>query len=748
MIPSRSRSQSRCGLALALLALLILALAASAPAAAQAAKAARPNIIVVLCDDMGFSDLGCYGGEIQTPNLDKLAAGGVRFTQFYNTARCCPTRACLLTGLYPHQAGIGHMTTQDNLEGYQGDLNNHCVTIAQVLKPSGYATYAVGKWHVTKGVTPDAPKNNWPLQRGFDRYYGTIVGAGDYYDPGALTRDNTMISPFTDPEYKPAQFYYTEAIADHAVRFITEHAQKQAETPFFMYVAFTAAHWPMHALERDIAKYKGKYDQGYTPIRQRRFERERELGLIDPKWELSPQFGDWEGVQDKAWEARCREVYAAMIDNMDQGMGKLTEALKKNGQFDNTLVLFMQDNGACAENTGRVGAGRAASQPASFPPIAADTVRLEVIPKQTRSGAPVRQGAGVMPGPQDTYIAYGEAWANVSNTPFRFYKHFVHEGGISTPLIAHWPAGIARHGALEKQPGHLIDIMATCVDLAGAAYPKELNGQPITPPEGRSLAPAFAGKPVEREAIYWEHEGNRAVRAGQWKLVAKAPAGPWELYDMDADRTEMHDLAAAQPERVKAMATQWEAWAKRAHALPWPYDPQYGEKSTGAKKAKGKKKAGAAGSRATHFELKAGDDLSGAAAPAVVGRAFKIAATVSDAKSGVILAHGGTSMGYALYVKAGVPVFALRAQGNLTEIAAKDKLPAGSATLVAELAPDGKMTLSVNDAPVAAGQAAQLITIQPVDGLQVGRDLKGTVGTYNEPNDFQGKIEKVTMDLK
>lgn len=542
----------------------------------MALGADRPNIIVILSDDMGFCDIGCYGSEIQTPNLDALAAGGLRFTQFYNTARCCPSRAALLTGLYSHQAGVGHMTdSHHDLDGYLGDLNDKCVTIPQVLKPAGYATYMVGKWHVTSHTGPEGPKFNWPMQRGFDRYYGTILGAGSFFDPGALVRDNTMISAFNDPAYKPERYYYTDALSDNACALIDEHHAGHAGQPFFLYVAYTAAHWPMHALEKDIAKYKGKYDGGYEPIRKARFERMKQMGLIDPKWDLSPQAGEWDKVTNKDWESRCMEVYAAMIDNMDQGIGRIVATLKKNGQFENTLILFMQDNGGNLETVGRQGKETRAAAP-TLPKIGPEQVNLSGRPKQTRDGWPVLSGTGVMPGTPDTFIAYGKSWANVSNTPFREYKHFVHEGGIATPLIAHWPAGIARKNELEKQPGHLIDIMATCVDLAGASYPKEFAGKAITPLEGRSLRPAFEGKAIEREAIFWEHEGNRAVREGDWKLVAKSPKGVWELYNMAVDRTEMHDLASSETGRVADLSAKWEAWGKRAHALPWPWKPAYG----------------------------------------------------------------------------------------------------------------------------------------------------------------------------
>lgn len=561
----------------------------------------RPNIVLIMSDDMGFSDIGCYGGEIHTPTLDRLAAGGLRLTQFYNTARCCPTRAALLTGLYQHQAGIGHMMEDKGLDGYRGDLNRRCATIAEVLRPAGYGTYAVGKWHVTKATQPDGRKDNWPLQRGFDRFYGTITGAGNFYDPGTLTRDNTMISPYADAEYKPQQYYYTDAISDHAIRFLGDHHKSAANKPFFIYVAFTAAHWPMQAPDEDIAKYKGKYDAGYEAIRRSRFERLRKLGLISENAELTPTAGDWSKAENKTWEARCMEVYAAMIDRMDQGIGRIVAELERTGQLDNTLIFFLQDNGGCAETVGRqLTANVPVERPAKPPlvPQAAAAIDTLVRPTRTREGYNVRTGPGAMPGPTDTFIAYGQGWANVSNTPFREYKHWVHEGGISTPLIVHWPANIKRRGDLVKTPGHLIDIMATCVDVSGATYPPELGGQAIQPLAGKSLMPALNDETDEREPIYWEHEGNRAMRAANWKLVAKGPAGKWELYDISRDRSEMHDLASQQPERVQQMAAQWEAWAKRTNVLPWIWEPQYGEKPAagesgqkGTKAAKKGKKA-------------------------------------------------------------------------------------------------------------------------------------------------------------
>ena len=558
------------------LILATLLLTQRAESAAAENPRPKPNIVLIMCDDMGYSDLGCYGGEIETPNLDRLAQGGLRYTQFYNTARCCSTRASLLTGLYAHQAGIGHMVDgvgpKSGSPAYSGELSRRAVTIAEVLRSAGYATYMTGKWHVTGKIRPNgnAQKNNWPLQRGFDRFYGTIHGAGSFFDPNTLTRDNDFLSPFDDSQYTPDEFYYTDAISDHATKFVTEHQKRNADQPFFLYVAHTAAHWPMHAKETDIAKYKGRYDAGYDVVRAKRIEKMKQIGLLDDQWLISPQEGNWNEVKNKAWEARCMEVYAAMVDCMDQSIGRLVNTLKANGQFENTVILFLQDNGGCAEGMGRNGEFKPRASAPTLPPLAKGYLQPDMIPKQTRDGYPVRQGAGVMPGGADTYIGYGREWANVSNTPFREYKHWQHEGGISSPLIAHWPAGIDRAGQLDASPCHLIDIMATCVDLAGASYPADFAGQSIQPLEGLSLAPSFAGKKLNRsQPLFWEHEGNRAIRDGDWKLVSKHP-GDWELYNIANDRTEMHNLAAEQPERVTELSRRWDEWAERVGVLPWP----------------------------------------------------------------------------------------------------------------------------------------------------------------------------------
>jgi len=538
----------------------------------------RPNIVLIMSDDMGFSDLGCYGGEIRTPHLDRLAANGLRFTQFYNCARCCPTRAALLTGVYPHQAGIGLMTGDRQLPGYQGRLGRNVMTIAEALRSGGYRTYMSGKWHVAHHIGPNGPKDGWPLQRGFERFYGTIIGAGSFYDPATLCRGDTYITPENDPEYRPETYYYTDAISDNAVAFLREHEASTSQEPFFLYVAYTCAHWPMHALPEDIERYRGRYDEGFEAIRAQRHARLIEMGLIDPSWPLSHGTDAWEGTPHQDWELRNMEVYAAMIDRMDQGIGQILSELERQGARDDTLVLFLQDNGGCAEGNGR----RAPKDPypTDLEPLGPDELQMKIWPPmQTRDGRPVRVGPDVMAGAAATFIAYGRGWANVSNTPFREFKHFAHEGGVATPQIVHWPAGVSSSlsGSLVHDPGHVIDLMATCLDAAGVPYPERSAEEPLIPLEGISLTPAFRGRPLDRpDALYWEHHLNSAVRDGRWKLVRKGRTkgcqlDPWELYDLANDRAETRDLAAEHPDIVQRLAAQWESWADRVLVHPWPW---------------------------------------------------------------------------------------------------------------------------------------------------------------------------------
>ena len=497
----------------------------------------RPNIVIILADDMGYSDIGCYGGEINTPHLNKLAAGGLRFTQFYNAARCCPTRASLLTGLHPHQTGIGWMTSSPEKPGdmdqgefgYRGFMNRNCVTIAEVLRDAGYSTMMSGKWHVG-----EAEQSLWPLQRGFQRYYGILTGAANYFRPGGLrglTLDNEQVQP-------TEEFYLTDALTDHAIEFVNQAAERK-DKPFFLYLALTSPHWPLQAPAETVAKYSDAYTKGWAEIRRARYERMLEMGLIKPEWKLTARHSrPWKNLDPEKQQemAERMAIYAAQVDRMDENIGRLVAALEAQGKLDNTVLLFLSDNGGCAEGD-ELGGGPAE--------------------KLNKIDGPL-------------FSTYGRAWANVSNTPFRRYKHHTHEGGIATPLIVHWPQGIEARGELRHQPGYLPDLMATCVDLTGATYPTEYHGNAIPPLEGISLVPAFSDQTLQREAMYWEHEGNRAVRMGDWKLVKRGDAKGWELYNLASDRTETKDLTASEPERVSNMSAAWEAWAKRAFVLPKP----------------------------------------------------------------------------------------------------------------------------------------------------------------------------------
>lgn len=543
--------------------------------AAQTKVTKRPNIVVILTDDMGYSDIGCFGSEIKTPNIDRLAANGIRFTQCYNTARSSPSRACLLTGLYPHQAEMGHLSTENHPEtGYKDDLSKNAVTMAEVLHQNGYATYMSGKWHLAKNLQPGGDKSNWPLQRGFDRFFGTLNGSGSFYDPGTLMSNNTFVSHGKD-------FYYTDAISDTAVKFIQEHPR---DKPFFFYVAYTAAHWPIQAPEKDIEKYKGKYSIGWDSLRVLRFNKLKKLGIISENCVLSERgvnVPDWKDETMKEWQQRRMEVYAAMIDILDQGIGRIISALEKKGELENTVIFYMHDNGGCAEpvETDRPETPLTAEQKV-LKPFSYDSIFLGRRPVYTRDGRFVRSGRGVMPGGPDTWVAYGEEWANVSNTPFRSYKQWVHEGGIATPLIVHWPKGISSKGALNRQLSHLIDIMPTCLDITGVPYPEKYNGNQIIPVEGISLKPAFANKPIKREYLFWEHSGNRAIRVGDWKLVSRvkkqkvftaSDENAWELYNLGTDPSELNNLAQKYPDKVKELSAHWEKEALRTQAKPWPW---------------------------------------------------------------------------------------------------------------------------------------------------------------------------------
>lgn len=486
----------------------------------------RPNIIVILVDDMGFSDIGCYGSEIPTPNLDRLAQHGLKFKQFYNTGRCCPTRASLLTGLYSHQAGVGHMTADLGVPGYRGALNDQCVTIGDVARSAGYLTAASGKWHVGHRTT-----DMYPRQRGFDRFYGVPEGGGFYFQVKQgrtiMLNDDVLHSP-NNP--LPDGWYSTDAWTEHGLNFIDEAIE--AEKPFLLYLAHNAPHFPLQASEEDIARFRGAYSSGWWRVSRERYRRQIASGLIDESWPSTRRprrVKPWRELPEEQKDRfdHLMAAYAACVWRMDRSVGMLVEGLQERNQLDNTLILFMSDNGGCAESGP---SGKSVGDPTTA----------------------------------ESNWYCGEGWAWVQDTPFRKYKHFNHEGGIATPLIAHWPEGISARGEWRDQPGHVIDIMATVVELTGATYPATHRGAEIVPMQGRSLVSAFNNESIERDALFWEHEGNAAIRRGDWKLVRIKHTGDWELYNLREDRTEQNDLSDAHPDLARKMERDWTDWAERS----------------------------------------------------------------------------------------------------------------------------------------------------------------------------------------
>lgn len=548
---------------------------------ASAVQTGKPNIIVILADDLGYSDLSCYGGEINTPNLDGLAKGGLRFTQFYNSARCCPTRAALLTGLYPHQAGIGLMTGDagEKFPGYRGTIQPYTVTLAEVLKSAGYRTAMSGKWHVGDRLSP--------IERGFDDFYGFLRGyAVDSFDERMMIRLSAE-KPEGKPQrtYKQGEYFATDAITDHALDFVND--ARKSKQPFFLYVAYQAPHFPVQSRADDAAPYANTYNKGWDKLREERLARMKKVGSVPKNTPLTPRskihmpdvakrLGSMtEDGNNPAWDslpadrradlAGRMKAFAGMVAGMDRNIGRLIADLKRNGELDNTLILFMSDNGACAEWEPF---GFDMNQPANVRAGTGIGGATPSLPNRLHQGAELQ----TLGQSTTSLFSYGSAWAGLSNTPWRLYKHYSHEGGISSPLIVHWPASIKARGQWRNQPGHIVDVMATLVDIVGATYPKERAGVATQPMEGVSLRPAFTNQPLARHApLFFEHDGSRAVRDSDWKLVSTR-GGEWELYNIAADRTEMNNLASKEPDKVKDLARRWDEWARRTNVLPRPSD--------------------------------------------------------------------------------------------------------------------------------------------------------------------------------
>ena len=505
------------------------------------AGAKRPNIVLIMVDDMGWSDLGCNGGEIRTPNIDSLAQDGLRFTQFYNNSVCGATRASLLSGLYCQQTG--HAGNHWN----QPKDFSKCVLIPELLQAGGYHTAMVGKWQ----------GRDLAVERGFDRFFGpNCQGKISYWN---AVQANDFYLDDQRWNFPESGFFMTEAFNDYAAEFLKTAVA--GEAPFFLYVAYIAPHWPLHAREKDIASYRDLYRQtGWDEWRQRRFERQREMGLIAANSTMAAKPASvqpWQDDPEKNWQAERMATYAAQISTVDRGVGGLLKILKESAVDEDTLVLFLSDNGAAPDGglrpgTSGFGFDRSGKNKA-----------------WRRDGIAIKGGSGPdhMPGPHDTFAGYGIAWATTSNTPLRDHKQSAYEGGIRTPLIARWPKVIKEGGLISQQPGHVIDVMATCLDLSNLDYPAEFEGRRPIAMEGRSLAPIFRGEQrAAHEAIGWDCSRGQALRQGNWKLVRPAPGKPWQLYDLKADGGETRDLAGASAARVESMALAWESWRQRVGA--------------------------------------------------------------------------------------------------------------------------------------------------------------------------------------
>lgn len=673
---------------------------------ADDAANSRPNIVVVLADDLGYTDLGCYGGEIDTPHIDALAKAGARFTQVYNSARCCPSRASLMTGLYPTQAGIGDFTTRNphptRGPGYAGRLSDNCATLAEVLGPAGYGCYYVGKWHLHE--------KTGPIRRGFDEFYGYTRGyAQDQYAADAYLR----LPEGRDKEIAPDadEYYATDVFNDYAIEFIKQG--QQSKKPWFVFVGHSSPHFPVQAPADRADKYDEIYRRGWDVLRDERFERMKQIGLVDgDHWKLSPRSlvpvdrddiaNGFAGKENPAWDSlnedrqldlsRRMAVFAAMVEGVDQGVGRIVDHLEQTKDLDNTLILFLSDNGACYE-----------WGPFGFDgPSRKGTTTL-------RTGEELRNTGG-----RGTYQSYGSAWANLGNTPFRLYKHFTHEGGISTPFIAHWPAGIGKPDIWVRQPAHVMDIMPTLMEVAGVDYPKQLGGNDLTALEGTSLLPAMKGGSLPDRKIGFDHQAAHAIRQGDWKAVfgKNMPNEiQWELYNLTEDRCELNDLASKHPNRLQKMVADWDKWARRVGVI-W-------DKKKATKNAKTQ-------------------------SPLISNQPLRIIATVEAAEpNGVVLAQGGNQHGFALHFIDGKPAFDVRISGKVTRVQFNQRFT-GKVRLEATL-DSGLMVLRTKNQEVYT-RSPGLIPVQPIDALSVSYDNRTAAGDYEAPNRFNGVVLEHTVE--
>ena len=684
----------------------------------ERAPDARPNVLLILADDLGFSDLGCYGGEIDTPNLDRLAKGGLRFSSFYNSARCCPSRASLLTGLHPHQAGIGSFTRRRPRAGrgpaYSGRLLPNCVSVASLMRDAGYSTWMVGKWHL--GLPG-------PIDRGFEQYYG-------YRDLFAYAADQWQASKYQrlpakgQPELPQgdAEFYATDAFNDYALEFLRQARSKNK--PWFLYVAHSSPHFPVQAPKATIDKYVARYRRGWDELRTARLERMKQLGSVPQTTELPARSivpvdrndiaNGYSGRANPAWAdlpedrredlARRMATYAAMVEHVDRGVGRIVRDLEKHGELANTLILFTSDNGACYE----------------WGPFGFDG-------PSRRGKTTLRRGdALAKTGQAGTHQSYGSAWAMLCNTPLNMYKHFCHEGGIASPLIAHWPRGLGTKSSWIHDATHIMDLAPTILDAASLRYPERYKGRMLTPVEGRSLLALCKGDALAERSLAFEHQGARALRLGRHKVVwSKRERGEirWRLFDLALDRSEQRDLAPRNPALTKKLVAAWETWAKRVGAEPFFLPDQAVSPQTRGKR------------HPAH------------ATPRIANREISIDCEVeTQGHDGVIVAQGGRRFGYALHLAGGKLAFDVRIRGKVTRVLSKLAVPRkfrAQATLDAR-----SIKLHVEGRLLARIESPGLIPEQPSDPLEVGRDTRSAAGDYAAPNDFAGVIHRIEVKAR
>jgi arylsulfatase len=707
-----------------------------------------PNVVIVLCDDLGFADLGCYGSEIPTPNIDRLAAAGLQFTNFHVTPMCSPTRAALLTGVNPHRAGAGHVANSDpGFPGYAAELADDVATAAEVFRDAGYHTIAIGKWHLTKDsdLSDAGPRHAWPCQRGFDRYYGVLDAFTNLHHPHRLVEDNHTV----EVDRYADGYYVTDDLTDRAIACIRQTKASNPSQPFFCWFAQIAVHAPLQCKASDLEQHRGRYDAGWDAIRQARFDRQVELGLLPPDTQLAPRNSEpgddvlaWNDLDpaDQALYARYMEVYAAMVDSIDQSVGRLYAALEELGEADNTIFLFLSDNGASRE-------GEAAGTTSYFRTLVSKNV------KDLEDAQFDRDRIDLAGGPR-TLVHYPRGWAMASNTPFRLYKINTHAGGHSVPCILHWPKGLGGAGRRD-QWAHATDVLPTLCDLTGVSRPDVRNGIALQPLDGTSFAPLLDDPSArhDRGPQHLEMEGNRGYYDGDWEVVTRHERltefgdHEWELYNVAEDRTEVRDLAGEHPDRVAELAAGWEAAARANQVYPleegsryrYVVRPPYDEPLKDPVRI-------VAG---THTLERYRSQLL------IQWRAFTVDVELSftSGDTGVLVAHGDQGGGYVLYVDDGDRlVFAHNGYGAMTDVAC-GTVPDGAQHVRLAVGAPGGWTWDVEvsvDGEVTGRHSGLVMlgAMAPFEGIDVGVDRRSPVSweLYERKGVFpwSGRLHAVT----